>query len=194
MQNNKAKLKRNKSLLVVVNGGRVKYRMRSLVAGTVYVFIDAANVFYAQKTLGWRIAYSKLIRYLKQECGQKTKCFIYVAYDESRQNERKFIDMLDINGYIVRTKALKKIHLGRGHDKHKGNLDLELAFEMVELADKYSTAVLLSGDSDFSLPIDRIKVKGKRIIVISTRGHVARELLDRAKFIDLRKLKYAIAQ
>jgi len=65
---------------------------------------------------------------------------------------------------------------------------------MVDLADKYDTAVLMSGDSDFVLPIDRVKQKGKWIIVMSTRGRVAKELLERAKYIDLRKLKNEISQ
>jgi len=46
------------------------------VHGKVYVFIDAENVFYSQRTLGWRISYEKLMRYFKAECGDGTKCFI----------------------------------------------------------------------------------------------------------------------
>jgi len=168
--------------------------LHQFVSGRVYVFIDASNVFYAQHTLGWRIAYAKFIAYLKRECGAETKCFIYVAYNEGKQSEQKFLDMLDINGYIVRTRAIKKIRIDKYRDKHKGNLDMELAFEMVELADHYDTAVLVSGDSDFSIAVDRIKRKGKRIIVMSTRGHISKELLERAKYIDLRKLKQDIAQ
>src|SRR3989338_1357773 len=164
------------------------------IKGKVYIFIDAANTFYAQRTLGWKIAYAKLMAYFKKECGSETKCFIFLAYDESKRSEQKFLDMLDINGYILRTKAIKKIQINNTQDKFKGNLDMELAFEMVDLADKYDTAVLVSGDSDFSVPIDRIKSKGKRIIVISTRGRVAKESLERAKFVDLRKLKNEIAQ
>jgi len=117
-----------------------------------------------------------------------------VAYDENKQSERKFLDMLDIAGYILRTKAIKKIKATKDSRKRKGNLDIELAFEMVEVLDSYDTAVLMSGDSDFAVPIDRIKKKGKRIIVMSTRGRVAKELLERAKFIDLRKLKKEISQ
>ncbi|MBU4285118.1 NYN domain-containing protein [Patescibacteria group bacterium] len=162
--------------------------------GRVYVFIDAANTFYAQQTLGWKISYEKLMKYFKKECGEETKCFIYAAYDENRESERKFLDMLDINGYVLRTKAIKKIKIANHRDKHKGNLDMELAFEMVDLIDKYDTAILLSGDSDFSVPIDKIKKQGRRIIVMSTRGHIARELLERAKYIDLRKIKNEISQ
>ena len=46
------------------------------VKDKVYVFIDAANLFYAQHTLGWKISYEKLIRYFKRECGKDTKCFV----------------------------------------------------------------------------------------------------------------------
>ena len=168
--------------------------LHKFIKGKVYVFIDAANIFYAQRTLGWKISYEKLMRYFKKECGEDTKCFIYAAYDENKQSEQKFLDMLDINGYILRTKAIKRIKIAANRDKHKGNLDMELAFEMVELVDKYDTAILMSGDSDFSVPIDRIKKKGKWIIVMSTRGRISRELLERAKYIDLRKLKKEISQ
>ena len=167
--------------------------INQFVKGRVYVFIDAANTFYAQRTLGWKISYGKLMRYFKKECGEGTKCFIYAAYDENKQAEQKFLDMLDINGYILRTKAIKKIQISANRDKHKGSLDVELALEMVELADKYDTAILVSGDSDFGPPIDRIKKKGKRIIVMSVKGHISRELIEKAKYVNLKKLKSDIA-
>ncbi|MFA4872649.1 MAG: NYN domain-containing protein [Patescibacteria group bacterium] len=165
----------------------------SFVHGKVYVFIDVSNVFYSQRTLGWKVAYAKLMRYLKRECGEGMKCFAYAAVDENNLAERKFLDMLDINGYILRTKALKEIKTNEGN-KHKGSLDIELAFEMVELAEKYDTAVLVSGDSDFAPALERLKQRGKRVIVMSTRGRVGKELLNLAKFVDLRKLKAEISQ
>lgn len=58
--------------------------LNKFVKGRVYIFIDAANTFYAQRTLGWRISYEKLMRYFKKECGENTKCFIYAAYDMMR--------------------------------------------------------------------------------------------------------------
>jgi uncharacterized LabA/DUF88 family protein len=102
--------------------------------------------------------------------------------------------MLDINGYIVRTKVVKRIKNREGGYKWKSNLDIELAFEMVDTQESYDSAVLFSGDSDFSTPIDRIKKRGKRIIVVSTRGHISKELLDRAKFLDLRKIRKEVSQ
>lgn len=114
--------------------------------------------------------------------------------DENNTGQRKFLDMLEINGFVVRTKAIKKIRDRDGSTKWKGNLDLELAFEMDDTKDKYDTAILMSGDSDFAVPIHRIKKVGKRIIVMSTRGHISRELLELAKYVDLRKLRDEISQ
>lgn len=168
--------------------------VRKFIKGRVYVFIDAENLFYAQRTLGWRISYEKFIRYFKRECGKSTKCFVYKGIDKYNPDQKRFLDMLDIAGYILRTKEVKKIRSRDGGYRWKNNLDMELAFEMVDTKEKYTTAVLVSGDSDFAVPISRIKKARKRIIVMSTRGHISRELLEMAKYVDLRKLKSIIAQ
>ena len=157
------------------------------------MFIDAENLFYAQRTLGWRVSYERLIAYFKRECGEETKCFLYTGIDDLNHGQSKFLDMLDINGYIVRAKTIKKIRTSHGY-KWKNNLDIELAIEMFTLAPKYDTAILISGDSDFASPIRYIKEQGKRIIVLSTRGHISRELLELAKYVDLKKLRNEIAQ
>ena len=162
--------------------------------GVTYVFIDAENVFYAQKTFGWKISYQKLTKYFRKECGKDTKCFVYKGVDEANTKQKKFLDMLDLNGYIVRTKVVKKIKKRDGGYKWKSNLDIELALEMVELKDNFDTAILMSGDSDFAIVLDKLKKAKKRVLVMSTRGHIARELLERAKFIDLRKLKEILRQ
>jgi len=163
------------------------------VKGKVTVFIDAENLFYTQRTLGWRVSYESLIAYFKRECGKETKCFLYTGVDDLNRGQHKFLDMLDINGYIVRTKTIKKIRTSNGY-KWKNNLDIELAIEMFTLASKYDTAILVSGDSDFAAPIRYIKEQGKRIIVLSTRGHISRELLELAKYVDIKKLHDEISQ
>lgn len=168
--------------------------IKKYTKGKVYVFIDAENLFYSQRTFGWKVSYERLIKYFRKECGKETKCFVYKGVDEHNTGQKKFLDMLDINGYIVRTKVIKKIKMKDGGFKWKSNLDIELALEMFKLKNKFATAVLLSGDSDFAIVLDELKKARKRVLVISTRGHVAKELLERAKFIDLRKLKSELSQ
>ena len=60
--------------------------------------------------------------------------------------------------------------------------------------DTYDTAILMSGDSDFSVLIDRIKKKRRRIIVMFTRGRISCEFLERAKYVDLCKLRKEVSQ
>lgn len=168
--------------------------IKNLVKGKVYVFIDAANIFYTQKSLGWRISYEKLMRYFKEESGENVKCFVYTGVDENNSGQKKFLDMLDINGYIVRTKAIKKIRTGKTSYRWKNNLDIELALEMVDLINFCDSVVLMSGDSDFATPLKRAKKAGKNVIVMSVRGKISRELLAIAKYISLDKLKDRISQ
>lgn len=160
----------------------------------VYVFIDAENLFYSQKTLGWLISYEKLMKYFKEECGENTKVFVYTGVDEYSSSQQKFIDLMVAKGFIVRTKAVKKIKDESGITKWKSNLDIEMALEIIELSEKFKVAVLVSGDSDFAPVVDKLKKKSKRVFVISTRGHIARELLERAKYIELKKLKNRLSK
>ena len=90
-----------------------------LIKAPVYVFIDIENTFYAQRTLGWRISYEKLINYLKRDCGIDIKCFAYGGVDETNMKQKKFLDMLDIIGYITRVKSVKKIQTKDGNIKWK---------------------------------------------------------------------------
>jgi uncharacterized LabA/DUF88 family protein len=128
----------------------------------VYVFIDVENTFYAQNTLRWRISYEKLMGYFKKECGEDIKCFAYSGVDEANVKQKKFLDMIDIVGYITRVKSVKKIKTKDGNIKWKSSLDIEMALEMIELTDKFNTAVLFSGDSDFAVVLDKLKFLNKK--------------------------------
>ena len=100
----------------------------------VYVFIDVENTFYAQKTLGWKISYERLMSYLKRECGENVKCFAYSGVDEANTKQKKFLDMLDIIGYVTRAKSVKKIKTKGGNIRWKSSLDIEMALEITELS------------------------------------------------------------
>ena len=166
--------------------------IHNFVKGKVYVFIDVANIFYSQRTLKWRISYEKLMRYFQKEC-DLGKCFVYTGVFKKDHNQERFLKMLEKCGYVLRTKPIKKIKTRNGYLEWKADFDVEISFEINDLAAEYNTAILLSGDSDLAFILSRIKKKGKRVIVMSTRGHVALELLKEAKYIDLRKLKNEIA-
>jgi uncharacterized LabA/DUF88 family protein len=165
--------------------------IRKLVKGKVFVFIDAANIFYAQKTLKWRISYERLRKYFKKECNLG-KCFVYTAFAQEDEGQNRFIKMLKKSGFIVRTKPVKRIRITKGVYEWKGNFDVELTMDVIDNLSKFKTLILLSGDSDFALLLKRVKEHEKRVIVMSTKDHVAKELLEQAKFVNLKKLKEEI--
>ncbi len=165
--------------------------LSKFINGRVDVFIDAANIFYTQKTIGWRIGYEKLKKYFQDECEKNLgKMFVYTAYDPDRPEQKKFLDMLEINGYILRTKEVKRIRVAKGLYEWKGDFDVELSIDVMDHLEEFETMVLLSGDSDFAPIVKRAKDKDKKIIIISAKNHISRELIQLAdKYINLKKLR-----
>lgn len=93
-------------------------------------------------------------------------------------------------GFEVKTKEVKFIRTGVKRVIGKGNLDIELALDMTHRLRSYDTAILLSGDSDFEPAVRFVQEKGKKAIVISSRGHISRELARRAdKYVPFEALR-----
>jgi uncharacterized LabA/DUF88 family protein len=168
--------------------------INKFVKGKTAVFIDSANVYYSEKTMGWRIDFQKLLNYFKRETNLFRIAY-YGAINPENKGEQKFHDFLEIIGYVVRHKKIKfikdKTDLAYG-GHHKGNIDVDLTIDAVHFRDDYDTFVLLSGDSDFESLIKYLKAFKKRCIVMSTKGHVSIELLKQAKFIDFKKIRKEI--
>jgi len=154
--------------------------------GKVAVFIDAANIFYSQRTLGWRIDYHKLAEYLRGQVNL-AGLYYYTGHVGSEEKQQSFLQKLTSAGYQVTAKEVKFIKSRMGLPIPKGNLDVELALDAFRARTSFDTLVLFSGDSDFAYLLDLLKQEGKRVIVVSMRGHVARELIERAKYVPLPK-------
>lgn len=174
--------------MFVKNGG-VKM-ISQYVKGRVYVFIDAANIFYSCKRLGWKLDYLKLKKYFEENI-ILGKIYFYTAYDSNYSPQCKFLDFLEMNGYVIKKKKVKFIKNCRDEKGgfYKGNLDVELAIDAVDSKDEFQSFVLFSGDSDFEALLGYMRKHKKSCIVVSTKGHVSVELLRQAKFIDLKKFK-----
>lgn len=166
--------------------------IRQFVNGRVYVFVDAANILYSQQTLQWRVDYKKLKEYFEKECDLKG-IYFYTGRVGSNHKQNVFIEKLEKFGYVVKAKEVKRIQVSRNAYEWKGNLDVELTIDVLANLSNFDTLVLMSGDSDFAPLLDKVKDNHKRVIVMSTKGHVAKELLDRAKYINIKKLEDQIA-
>lgn len=156
--------------------------------GRVAVFIDAANVFHSQQKLGWKISYKKLKEYFIKEC-DLSEIHFYTAIDPENLGQKRMISKLRGLGVNVVTRPIKRISIASGRTFIKGNVDIELSLGMIDNKDKYDTAVLMSGDSDFALVTERLKSLGKNVVVISTDDRISKELLEITEYINLGALK-----
>ncbi|MBX3550217.1 MAG: NYN domain-containing protein [Xanthobacteraceae bacterium] len=164
------------------------------VAEKTALFIDGANLYATTKSLGFDIDYKRLLKEF-QSRGNLLRAFYYTALieDQEYSSIRPLLDWLDYNGYTVVTKPAKEFTDAMGRRKIKGNMDLELAVDVMELADHVEHVVLFSGDGDFRPLVESVQRKGVRVTVISTittqPPMIADELRRQADvFIDLQEL------
>src|SRR3954454_5714529 len=166
----------------------------------IALFIDGANLYATAKSLGFDIDYRKMLKEY-QGRGYLVRAFYYTALieDQEYSSIRPLIDWLDYNGYTVVTKPTKEFVDSTGRRKVKGNMDIELAIDAMELADHIDHMVLFSGDGDFRSLVEAMQRKGVRVSVISTISTqppmVADELRRQAdEFIDLTTLQAKIGR
>src|SRR6476659_9638124 len=158
------------------------------------LFIDGANLYATAKTLGFDIDYRKLLAEF-QSRGYMLRAYYYTALAEDQEYSsiRPLIDWLDYNGYRVVTKPTKEFIDSMGRRKVKGNMDIELAIDALELAPYMDHMVLFSGDGDFRSLVEALQRRGVRVSVVSTVSTqppmVADELRRQAdEFLDLAHL------
>ncbi len=102
--------------------------------------------------------------------GTLVRAFYYTAVTEDQEfsSVRPLLDWLDYNGFSVVTKPTKEFVDANGHRKVKGNMDIELTVDAMELADRVDHIVLFSGDGDFRSLVEALQRRGVRVTVVST--------------------------
>jgi uncharacterized LabA/DUF88 family protein len=164
------------------------------------LFIDGANLYAAARSLGFDIDYKRLLD-LYATKGHLIRAFYYTALVEDQEYSpiRPLVDWLDYNGYTMVTKPTKEFTDAFGRRKIKGNMDIELAIDVMEMAPFLDHIVLFSGDGDFRRLVEAVQHKGKRVTVVSTIRStppmVADELRRQAdNFMELTDLMPQIAR
>ncbi|MDE2362225.1 MAG: NYN domain-containing protein [Hyphomicrobiales bacterium] len=157
----------------------------------IALFIDGANLYATAKALNFDIDYKRLLKEFQSK-GRLVRAFYYTALVEDQEYSaiRPLIDWLDYNGYSVVTKPTKEFVDSTGRRKVKGNMDIELAVDAMEMAEHLDHIVLFSGDGDFRSLVEAIQRKGVRVSVVSTittqPPMVADELRRQAdEFLDI---------
>ena len=133
------------------------------------LFIDGSNLYAAAKNLGFDIDY-KLLRQEFMRRGKLLRAFYYTALLESEEYSpiRPLVDWLNYNGFTMVTKPAKEYTDSMGRRKVKGNMDIELAVDAMEIAPHLDHIVIFSGDGDFRPLVESLQRQGVRVSVVST--------------------------
>lgn len=160
----------------------------------VAAFIDGANLFSASRALGFDVDYKALLSYFRNRA-YLVRAFYYTAVLETEEYTpiRPLVDWLGYNGYSVVTKPAKEFTDASGKRRIKGNMDIELAIDMLEMAHRLDHAILFSGDGDFRRLVEAVQRRGVRVTVVSTirttPALIADDLRRQADaFLDLTEL------
>ena len=164
------------------------------------LFIDGSNLYSAARALGFDIDYKRLLEVFAKK-GRLVRAFYYTALMDEQEYSpiRPLVDWLDYNGYTMVTKPTKEFTDSAGRRKIKGNMDIELAVDVMEMAQNLDHVVLFSGDGDFRSLVQAVQRKGVRVTVVSTvRSNppmAADELRRQADtFIELQDLEAEISR
>lgn len=174
--------------------------MRCYAGEKIALFIDGSNLYAAARALGFDIDYRKLLDFFSKK-GRLIRAFYYTALIEGQEFSpiRPLVDWLDYNGFTMVTKPTKEFTDAQGRRKIKGNMDIELAVDLMEISEHIDHAILFSGDGDFRSLVEAVQRKGVRVTVVSTVHSqppmVADELRRQADhFSDLKDLCKEIAR
>ena len=161
----------------------------------IALFIDGSNFFATAKLLDVDVDYLKLLDFFREK-GDLVRAYYYTALpDPSEQSPiRKLIDFMDNNGYQVVSKTTREFtDPATGKKRVKGNMDMELALDMLKLAPHIDHAYLFSGDGDFCRLLQEVQDLGVRVTVISSGKTYPPMLADTLRrkadhYIDLNEI------
>lgn len=133
------------------------------------LFIDGANLYSAAKSLGFDMDYRKLLEEFRKR-GILIRAYYYTALVEDQEYSpiRPLVDWLDYNGFTMVTKPAREYTDREGRKRFRGDMDLEIAVDMMELTPRCDHMVLFSGDGDFRCVVEAVQRKGVRVTVVST--------------------------
>ena len=135
----------------------------------ICLFIDGANLFSSSRHLGFDVDYRSMLQFFRAK-GNVVRAYYYAALLDTEEYSplRPLTDWLAYNGYTLVTKTAREFTDASGRRRVKGNMDIELAIDMLELAPRIDHAVLFSGDADFRRLIEAVQRNGVRVSVVST--------------------------
>lgn len=162
------------------------------------IFIDGANLYGAARALEFDIDYKRMLQWAAKQ-GKLIRAYYYTALVEENEFSpiRPLVDWLDYNGYTMVTKLAREFTDANGRRKIKGNIDVELTTDVMEISNSVDHVMLFTGDGDFKYMVQAIQRKGVRVSVVSTVETHPPMISDELRrvadhFIDLSDLRHEI--
>lgn len=133
------------------------------------LFIDGANLYSAARALNADLDFRKLAESFREKA-VLVRAYYYTAVVEGEEFSpvRPLVDWLGYNGFALVTKPAKRFTDAQGNSRTKGNMDMEIAVDMLEMAPHLDHMVLFSGDGDFRRVVQAVQARGVRVTVVST--------------------------
>jgi uncharacterized LabA/DUF88 family protein len=164
------------------------------------LFIDGANLYAATKLLEFEIDF-KLFHEEFSKYGKLLRAYYYTALIENDEHSgiKPLVNWLSYNGFTMVTKPAKEFIDSQGSRKIKGNMDIELTVDAMELAPHVDHIILFSGDGDFRPMVESIQRQGVRVTVVSTTRSQPPMIADELRrqcdnFIELDALRKTIGR
>ncbi|WP_270933802.1 LabA-like NYN domain-containing protein [Falsiroseomonas oryzae] len=158
------------------------------------LFIDGAHLYAVSRNLGFDVDYKNLLGFFRRQA-RLVRAAYYTALLENDEYSplRPLVDWLGYNGYYVVTKPAREFTDAAGRRRVRGNIEIEMAVDVLTLAPRLDHAVLITGDGDLRRLVEAVQQLGVRVSVMSTirtqPGMVSDELRRQAdQFIDLGEL------
>lgn len=118
----------------------------------IAVFADVQNIYYTtRQAYGKQFNYRKLWKIIEQQ-GEITHAFAY-AIDRGDAQQKKFQDVLTHLGFTVKLKP----YIQRSDGTAKGDWDVGITIDIMEIAPQVDTVILLSGDGDFAILLNKVE-------------------------------------
>ncbi|MEZ8693236.1 NYN domain-containing protein [Vibrio splendidus] len=150
----------------------------------IAILVDVQNVYYTTRDKYRSNFDYNQFWYVATE-GRNVVAANAYAISSQDPKQRQFHHILRGVGFNVKLKPF----IQRRDGSAKGDWDVGIALDAIELVETVDTIVLVSGDGDFEILVERIKERfGKPVEVYGVPGLTAQNLIDSAsKFVPIEK-------
>lgn len=134
------------------------------------VFVDGSSLYSTSRALGFDVDYKKMLNFFQAKTNL-VRAYYYAAVLDTEEYSplKPLTDWLSYNGYFLVTKTAREFtDPNTGKRRVKGNMDIEIAVDMMEMASHIDHAILFTGDSDFRRVVEAVQRQGTRVSVVSS--------------------------